>query len=322
MKKLLLFLLVMQSAPVIKKTTNCFKNIFLNPLIENEDLLLNYSFEVETPQLVNFIFSFEYDDGSSLRIDSQSYYIVNSITQYLHAKANTIKDNSILRMAAYGTTFIKNIEFTISTISKTPQNFSPLNNTFYKENAVQYLDDTGHVHANDEKITIKHRSIYTSPIPFLDLSPISFIYETYYPYENFEGSKIQIRILDPLNVFPLLSINGEFILNYELIKNADGEYKMMLNDKLYLDNVTNLICRNPKEGFSQVNKLYIPKNKDNFKLSVYLLINDLGQQRLYAARKIVFNFVDYVGACNSAKNCIKINESNIHSDENEVKVKL
>jgi len=322
MKKLLLFLLVMQSAPVITKTTNCFKDIFLNPLIENEDLLLNYSFEVEKPQFVNFSFTFTYEDGSNVTFDTKRFYIVNTITQAIYAKANLIKDNSILKMTASGTSFFKSIEFTITVVSKKPKNISISNNTFHKENAIQYLDDTGHVHANDETIIIKHRSIYTSSIPFLDLSPISVIYKTYYPYENFEGSKVTIKILDPLNIFPLLSENGIFALNYELIKTSNDTYKLSLYDKLYLDHATGLTSRTSKEGFSQVDKLYFPKNKDNFKLSFYLVINNLGLQRLYASRRIVFNFQDYIGACSSAKYCVQIKESSIHSDENEVKIKL
>lgn len=312
----------MQSAPIVTKTTNCFKDIFLNPLIENEDLLLDYSFEVEKPQFVNFTFSFKYEDGSSAIFASERFFISNTITQTLYAKANLIKDNSTLIMSASGTSFFKNVNFTISVISKTPKKIGTTSNKFYMENAVQYLDDTGHVHSNSEQITIKHRGVYAIPKPFLDLSAIKFVYNTYYPYENFEGSKVIIKVSDPLNLFPLLSENGLFALHYELIKNPDSTYSLSLYEKLYLDPVTYLTSRWPKEGFSQVDKLYFPKNKNNFKLSTQLVINDLGQQRLYATRKIVFNFGDYIGACSSAKYCVQIKESDVHSNENEVKIKL
>lgn len=322
MKKLLLFLLVMQSAPVIKKTTNCFKNIFLHPLFENEDFLLSYTFEVDKPQFVTFVFSFEYADGSKVVFDSDGHHILNTTTYTTNAKAELIKDNSLLKITASSANFYKTVEFAISTISRTPKKIAALNNVFYKENAIQYLDDTGHVHANDEKITIKHRGIYSSSYPFLDLSSISFVYETYYPYANFEGSKVQIKILDPLNIFPLLSVNGEFLLTFELTKSSNDTYKMNLYDKLYLDPVTYLTSPNPKEGFIKTNRLYLPKNSDNLKLDFYLLISDLGLQRLYATRKIVCNFSDYVGSCSSSKYCVELNESDMHSSENEVKIEL
>lgn len=328
MKKLIFFLLLSIKYAPIPVRNYAFKDIFITPIIENENNKITFAFENKGGGNITIYSRVSYlDNLEEITLFSKNIGKVVNYEDYFYINTKYIEnDNTFLNFSAWSDyQEVTNVSFTLF---KRTNNYITIKNddSFYDEVAGQYTDNLGRRQYFEESISFEGVNDYYEANSFyIDLDFLVIDYYSQYDPNYLENKVVNLEIIDEENIFPLISnINGKKVFEFELHKKENEKFYLSLRDKIYLNKTTNLISKENKEGFVRVDRIYIPKNRSTRKLDLELKFTNFGYQNLLLNMYFVYEFAyNLIGACSSSLNCIEINESNYYPPNSErIEVKI
>ena len=315
-KTICIFIAVSYLLPINK--SNKFQDIYITPI--SEDIMINFSYEVGHTSEVKFLIYIEYEDKSPNYLYKNTVNIIFNFTDGFLLFKEHVKENSYLIFEASSSDSSSYLRFDLKTQNN---NYDLLKqNTFYLEDAIQYLDDRETIHYASETIEFNELiSDLDLTLPYIFFDHIWFKEDSYFFQDELQFEEIVMKISDENNVFPLLKHDGnDAIIHFELI-NKNNRYYLSLLDKIYVYNDALMLSSSLKEGFIRTNYLYIPKNCSATEFKITIFFKNLGLQKINCYYSYILHRKErYIGSCSTSLNCVRISDSDDYFDVNMTEV--
>lgn len=311
-RSLLIFMSLSYLLPTSK--ANRFKDIYITPVAN--DIAVQFSYVVGKNSEVEFLIYIENKDNTHYYLYRKTVYIAFNFTDDFMLFKERVKENSYLVFQAKSIDSSSYIRFELKQQNKIYNLLEQ--NTFYMEDAIQYLDDREVIHYANETIDFNNLTDEMDLIlPYIPYNHIWLTQKSYFFQDELDIDEITVKILDKNNVFPLLNHVDDYAIIYFELESKNNQFYLSLLDKLYVHTDSLTLSSVPKEGFIRTNYLYLPKNcsENDFKVTIHF--KNVGLQKINCYYDYILHRKErYVGSCSSSFNCIKIKESFDYFDTN------